>query len=147
MKDEGKLRAIGITEGFLTDPGHEMLRAAIGDGCFDTVMVGFNVGNPSAADVVLPKAKNAGIATIGMFALRGLLNSEMKGRLGPILHEAGIGSVSDLAYRYSRHQAGMDVVLTGTGNPEHLRQNVVAMLEPPLPRFVLDRLRAPAISR
>lgn len=146
MKEEGKLRAIGITEGFITDPGHAMLQAAIRDGCFDTVMVGFNVTNPSAADFVLPEARKAGIATIGMFALRGLLDSENRESLGSALEEAGIGSLSELAYRYSRHQAGMDIVLTGTGNPDHLRQNVAAMLAPPLPLLLLDRLRAPAIA-
>ena len=59
-----------------------------------------------------------------------------------IAREAGIGSLSELAYRYCRHQAGMHVVLTGTGNPAHLKQNIAAALAPPLPANVLERLRA-----
>ena len=39
----------------------------------------------------------------------------------------------------------MDVVLTGTGDPDHLRQNIAAVLSPPLPDQVLDRLRALAL--
>src|SRR3954453_9005110 len=33
MKAEGKLRAIGVTESFLRDPAHAMLRAAVGYAC------------------------------------------------------------------------------------------------------------------
>ena len=142
MKDEGKIRAIGITEGFLTDPGHEMLRAAVQDAGIDAIMVGFNIENPSAADFVLPRAEQAGIAAIGMFALRGLLNSGIAEDLKRIAMEARISSLSELAYRFSRHQAGMDVILTGTGDPEHLEKNIAAVLAPPLPAEVLDRLRA-----
>ncbi|QNP45688.1 aldo/keto reductase [Sphingomonas sediminicola] len=142
MKDEGKIRAIGITEGFLTDPGHETLRAAVRDAGIDAIMVGFNVENHSAADLVLPRAEQAGIAAIGMFALRGLLNSGIAEDLKRIAMEARISSLSELAYRFSRHQAGMDVILTGTGDPEHLEKNIAAVLAPPLPAEVLDRLRA-----
>ena len=59
-----------------------------------------------------------------------------------IAREAGIGSLSELAYRYCRHQPGMHVVLTGTGDPAHLTQNIAAALAPPLPPDVLERLRA-----
>lgn len=142
MKDEGKIRAIGITEGFLTDPGHEMLRAAVRDAGVDAIMVGFNIENPSAADFVLPRAEQEGIAAIGMFALRGPLNSGIAEDLQRIAMEAGIGSLPELAYRFSRHQAGMDVILTGTGDPEHLEKNIAAVLAPPLPPELLDRLRA-----
>ena len=142
MKAEGKIRAIGITEAFLADPGHVMLRQAVKDARFDAIMTGFNPANPSAAEVVIPAATKAGTGVIGMFALRGLLGSS---ELRRIADDAGASSLSDLAYRYARHQAGMDVVLTGTGDPDHLRQNIAAVLSPPLPDQVLDRLRALAL--
>jgi aryl-alcohol dehydrogenase-like predicted oxidoreductase len=141
MKREGKLRAIGITEGFLTDPNHAMLRAALGDACLDTIMVGLNPGNAGAAEFVLPEARRAGIGVIGMFALRGVLTSPITRELEQIREEAGLNSLSELAYRFSRHQAGMDVVLTGTSNPGHLRQNVAAVLSPALSAAVLNRLQ------
>ena len=139
LKDEGKVRSIGITEAFLSDPRHHMLEAATADGCFDVIMVGFNASNPSASQVVLPQADQAGTGIIGMFALRGLLEGS-----GPddLLDEAGISSLSELAFRYARHQGGLDVVLTGTGNIEHLRQNIAAALSPPLPASVLERLHS-----
>ena len=141
MKEEGKIRAIGITEGFVSDPGHEMLRLAVGDAQIDAIMIGFNVENPSAADFVLPQAAQEGIGAIGMFALRGLLDAAVGDRVGRIAKEAGIG-LSELAYRFSRRQSEMSVVLTGTGDPKHLEQNVEAALAPPLPADVLDRLRS-----
>lgn len=138
LKDEGKVRAIGITEAFLSDPRHQMLEEATADGRFDAIMVGFNAHNPSASRV-LPRANEAGIGTIGMFVLRGLLNHPLS---ASFLDEADVSSLSDLAFRYARHQGGLDVVLTGTGNIEHLRQNIAAALSPPLPASVLERLES-----
>ena len=115
MKKEGKLRSIGFTEGFLADPGHTMLRSVVRDAVVDTIMVGFNASNASAANSVLPAAKDADLGTIGMFALRGLSDWSASEGVRELLKDAGITSLADLAYRYSRHQPGMDVVLTGTG--------------------------------
>ena len=133
MKEEGKLRAVGITEGFLSDPQHKMLRAALEDGGWDVVMVGFNSANASAAESVLPKAHQSGVGMIGMFALRGLL--------GGVAESADRATLSDLAYRFSRHQIGLDIVLTGTGNADHLKQNVASALSPPLAQDELEQLR------
>jgi aryl-alcohol dehydrogenase-like predicted oxidoreductase len=129
LKAAGKLRAIGITEGFLSDPGHRTLQAALADGAFDTVMVGFNPSNRNAAETVIPQAKASGVGTIGMFALRGLMSSAHADR----------AALPDLAYRYSR-QAGIDLVLTGTGDAEHLQQNVAAVLGAPLSQEMLELL-------
>src|SRR3954447_21635532 len=140
MKQEGKLRATGVTEAFLKDPVHTMLRSAVGDACVDTIMVGFNMANPSAAEFVIPKANAAGMGVIGMFAMRGLLGRADE--VTRIAQEAGMGSLSELAYRYCRHHPGMHVVLTGTGDPAHLKQNIAAALALPLPPDVLERVRA-----
>ena len=138
LKDEGKVRAIGITEAFLSDPAHEMLDAATAGGGFDAIMVGFNASNPSAAETVLPQARKAGTGTIGMFALRGLLNKPA----ASLLDEADASNLAYLAFRYARHQGGLDVVLTGTGNIEHLQENIAAALSPRLPGPVLKRLQS-----
>ena len=146
LKDEGKLRAIGITEGFLSDPDHDMLRAASAEAHFDVIMVGFNISNSSAAEFVLPTAKKAGVGVVGMFALRELIDTAGgPDELSRVAEEAGI-SLSELAYRYCRHQAEIDVVLTGTGDPAHLRQNIRAALAPPLPNSVLAELHQAAAS-
>ena len=139
LKEQGKVRAIGITEGFLTDPTHRMLSAAVRDARVDAIMVGFNPSNSGAAAFVLPQARKAGIGTIGMFAVRGF-SGEAADEANALLDEAGSPNLADLAYRFSRHH--VDVVLTGTGDPDHLKQNVAAALRPPLPRPVLQKLRS-----
>ena len=48
LKDEGKIRAVGITDEFPKNPGHAMLQRGLGDEWWDVVMVGFNILNPSA---------------------------------------------------------------------------------------------------
>jgi hypothetical protein len=53
--------------------------------------------------------------------------------LGFLVHEGGATSLTDAAYRYVRHEPGVDVVLFGTGDAGHLRSNVESILKPPLP--------------
>ncbi len=143
LKAEGKIRAIGVTEQYLKDPDHRMLRAAVVDPCVDTIMVGFNFGDRSAAGEVIPAANQEGIGVIAMFALRSILNlpADEKTRLGKLLQDAGIQGPFALAYRYCRYQPGIDMVLTGTSDPTHLRQNIATALAPPLPPTVIERLQ------
>jgi L-galactose dehydrogenase len=53
--------------------------------------------------------------------------------LGFLIHPAGASAIPDAAYRFVRHEPGVDVVLFGTGDPEHLRTNIASILKPPLP--------------
>ena len=48
-------------------------------------------------------------------------------------HEGGASSVIDAAYRFVRHEPGVDVVLFGTGDHEHLKTNIGSLLKPRLP--------------
>ena len=45
----------------------------------------------------------------------------------------------DAAYRFVRHEPGVDVVLFGTGDHAHLKSNIASLLKPPLP--AADRAR------
>jgi aryl-alcohol dehydrogenase-like predicted oxidoreductase len=58
-----------------------------------------------------------------------------------LIHEGGASSVPDAAYRFVRHEPGVDVVLFGTGSPEHLRTNIASILKPPLPEADRRQLR------
>ncbi|HZY53404.1 MAG TPA: hypothetical protein VFE73_09180, partial [Reyranella sp.] len=51
-------------------------------------------------------------------------------------------SITDAAYRYARHEKGVDVVLFGTGNKDHVKANVDSILRPALPAPVIERLHA-----
>jgi aryl-alcohol dehydrogenase-like predicted oxidoreductase len=162
LRDKGMLRFVAVSERFGAEPGHAMLQRAVADDCWDVMMVGFNVLNPSARDRVFPgtRAKSIGIEV--MFAVRrvlsrpdelrrvvqelvdqGLLDAEeidVDEPLAFLVHEGGASSVVEAAYRFARHEPGCHVVLTGTGNVEHLEQNVRSIDAPPLPDVDLVRL-------
>jgi hypothetical protein len=53
--------------------------------------------------------------------------------LGFLLHEGGARTIPEAAYRFVRHEPGVDVVLFGTGDPAHLRTNIASIMSPPLP--------------
>ena len=163
LRDKGMLRFVAVSERFGADPGHVMLQRAVDDDCWDVMMVGFNILNPSARDRVFPGTRAKSIAVEVMFAVRRALSRPEElarivqelveqGRLdgddvdaddplGFLVHEGGAPSVVDAAYRFTRHEPGCHVVLTGTGNVEHLEQNVRSITAPPLPDADLARLR------
>jgi len=152
QKALGKIRHIGI-ESFRQDPEHKMLARAIPTGCFDVVMVGFNFLNAAARDEVFRLAQEHDVATQIMHAVRrALSNSDVMretvaalvetGEIDPeivdvenplgFIEDAG-ESITNVAYRYCRHEPGVSVVLTGTGSPEHLSENAQAICSEPVP--------------
>lgn len=162
LRDAGKLRFMGVTEYFGGDTRHRMLERALRDDWIDVVMLGFSLLNQSARSPVLELTREKDVGTLNMFAVRralsrpdqlravvadladkGLLDGELdpEDPLGFLVHEGGAESVVDAAYRFCRHEPGIDVVLTGTGNVDHLRQNVASLLRPPLPGPDASRLR------
>jgi aryl-alcohol dehydrogenase-like predicted oxidoreductase len=163
LKDEGLIRAVGVTELLSEDPGHEMLARAVDDGGWDAVMVGFNLLNHSARERVLEPAAEAGIGTIGMVAVRRALSDpdvleatvndlvesgvldpdevDPRDPFGFLVHEDGAAGLIDAAYRFARHEPTVDTVLTGTASTEHLAANVESALRGPLPEEDLALLR------
>jgi aryl-alcohol dehydrogenase-like predicted oxidoreductase len=49
--------------------------------------------------------------------------------------------LTEAAYRFCRHEPGAEVILTGTGNVEHLEANLAAIQGPPLAPEIVERLR------
>ena len=154
-RDAGKLRFLGITEAASHDHNHDMLMEAVGSGAFDAVMVAFNMLHRTASDALFARTQETGTGVFIMHAVRSIfarsdeLAANMRaladeGRvaaalandpdpLGFLVHPGGAQDVTDAAYRFARHEPGADVVLFGTGDPEHLRANVRSLLRPPLP--------------
>lgn len=146
LRAEGKVRFLGITEAFGPDPQHAMLAPAVAhDDCWDVVMVGFNILNQSARERVLLATQSKKIGTLCMFACRRALSQPdaLQALLGELIASGQVpeeardafskDSLTDLAYRFCRHEPGIDVVLSGTGNPAHLEANAASLLAPPLP--------------
>lgn len=148
----GKVRYIGLTEIFDRDRDHAMLRRALKDDCWDVMMVGFNMVNQSARDVVFPTAREKNIGVLGMFAARRALTSsdsfsqalrELQS-LGALPSDFDIGRtlerltsqggqnkhLANIAYRYCRDEPSIHSVLVGTGEISHLEQNVRTFGEP-----------------
>jgi L-galactose dehydrogenase len=162
LEEQGKIRAIGVTEGFVVDSAHSVLQKGLAVDLWDVVMVGFSLLNPSARKTVLPLAQERNVGVLNMFAVRRGLSqperlreicAELNGKsyagealddknpLGFLLAETDAVSIPEAAYRFCRHEAGIHVVLFGTGDPKHLKENVEAILKPPLPQPALDKLK------
>lgn len=132
-----------------------MLHQAIGDGFWDTAMLAFHLMDQVARTQVFPLTRANRVGTLMMFAVRsifarpaqlatamrdlvaaGLVPAELGQSdtpLGFLVHPDGASSLTDAAYRYVRHEPGVDVVLFGTGDAGHLRTNIQSILKPPLP--------------
>ena len=154
-REKGKLRHLGVTEAGSSDPEHAMAGRAVEDGVWDTVMVAFHMMHQNARTRVFPRTMANRVGTLLMFAVRNIFSKPerlgvelreltAKGQLprwladapnplGFLVHEGGASTVTEAAYRFVRHEPGVDVVLFGTGDPDHLRTNIASLLAPPLP--------------
>ena len=166
-KDKGKIRHLGVTETGSSDAEHQMLQRAVEDGLWDVVMLGFHMMHQNARTKVFPRTIANRVGTLLMFVVRNIfskperLGAELReltakrqlprwladapNPLGFLIHEedGGAATVTDAAYRFVRHEPGVDVVLFGTGDAEHLRSNIASILKPPLPetdRRILAKL-------
>lgn len=165
QKAKGKIRHIGITENPIEDHTNEMLGLAVSDPAWEVFMVGFHMMHQIARKKVFPVTRRKGIGTLLMFAVRsifadppriarelrelaakGLVEKwlgETDEPLDFLVHQGGAANVIEAAYRFARHEPGVDVVLFGTGDAEHLHANVASLLKPPLPEA--DRLKLAAL--
>ena len=162
-RQQGKIRFIGITEHFGSDLQHAMLQKALQSDIWDVMMVGFNILNQCAREQVLTDAIQKNIGILIMFAVRRALSRPEKLRetiqeliengqldpddidrddpLGFLVYEGGAVSIMDAAYRLCRYEPGTHVILSGTGNREHLRANMASFSRPPLPQEDLKKLK------
>src|SRR5262249_39356218 len=110
--------------------------------------------NPSARMRVFPQTQQQQIGVLGMFVVRRALSQPAalkelliglrnNGQLAPDAYDADnpLGfftadgktpTLPEAAYRFCRYEPGLHTVLTGTGNIEHLKENVASLLKPPL---------------
>ena len=161
-REQGKIRFLAASEDFPGDMNHKMIAQALEDDCFDVYMLGYNLLNPSAAKYILPQCEKQNVAVLCMYAVRSALSNPEKlrpniekilasGQADPaclkagedlsFLTETGIAkTIPEAAYRFCSHTPGINVVLTGTGNIEHLKENIAAINAPKLPDEVLEKL-------
>ncbi len=164
LKEQGKVRHVGITETGPRDPEQKMLAMAIEEGPWEVIMLAYSLMNQGARRSVFPVTQRRGIGTLLMFVVRNIFSNDAYRRdvfaklveqgaldasilangdpLGFLVTEGGAKSITDAAYRYARHEQGADVILFGTGNKAHVRANVESILRPALPAPVIERLHA-----
>lgn len=163
LRDQGKVRFMGITEYFFPDPAHKMLELALADNLWDTIMVKYGILNLSAEWMVLPLAKKLNVGVMNMSPVRvKMTRSEELRRLvrrwkdagliarnavpddGPLdfLVRGPVPSVVAAGYKFGAGHDAIATVLFGTGNVAHLEDNIEAILGPPLPDEDSKRLRA-----
>lgn len=163
LRSEGKIRFIGVTEMFNEDKTHQMMIDSSPDDPWDVTMIGFNILNQTARQQVFPGTIQRNVAVQIMFAVRRALSQREKlieslqqliavGQLDAsevdlenplrfVLDESDATSLVDAAYRFCRYEPGVHVVLSGTGNPDHLQANINSLCRAPLPEGVVQKLR------
>jgi aryl-alcohol dehydrogenase-like predicted oxidoreductase len=164
LKEQGKVRHVGITETSPNDPEQKMLSRAIREAPWEVTMLAYSLMNQGARRQIFPETQRRGIGTLLMFVVRNLFSNAAYRRdifaklveqgeldtsilsdgdpLGFLVGEGGAESITDAAYRYARHEQGVDVVLFGTGNKAHVKDNVDSILRPPLAPPIIERLHA-----
>jgi len=160
-RNQGLIRAIGLSERYQSDHAHSMARRAIKDGIYDVLMVGLNLMSPDAVRSVLPLAGQHNIGVVVMCAVRTVLVDpdlwrryletwEREGLLQPGLvdHDAPFEwlldqhtpTVSAAAYKFAAAHPAAGSILTGTANIAHFDENLRAILGPPLPEHNVERV-------
>ena len=164
LKEQGKVRHVGITETSPNDPEQKMLIRAIQEAPWEVIMLAYSLMNQGARHKIFPTTQRRGIGTLLMFVVRNIFSNAAyrhdifaklveQGDLDAsilsdgdplafVVGEGGAESITDAAYRYARHTQGVDVVLFGTGNKEHVKSNIDSILRPPLAPAIIGRLHA-----
>jgi L-galactose dehydrogenase len=154
-KEKGKFRHLAVSETAPRDPGHTMLERAVEEPAWEVFMLAFHMLNQNARKPLLARTQANKVGTLCMFAVRNIFSQPgalertvgelvAEGKLPPelarardplgfLVHPAGAESLIDAAYRFARHERGIDVVLFGTSRVEHLKANIASILRPPLP--------------
>jgi aryl-alcohol dehydrogenase-like predicted oxidoreductase len=164
LKEQGKVRHVGITETGPRDPEQKMLARAIEEAPWEVIMLAYSLANQGARHRIFPVTQRRGIGTLLMFVVRNIFSNAAYRRavfaklveqgqldasiladgdpLAFLVADGAAESITDAAYRYARHEPGADVILFGTGSKDHVRANVESILRPPLPPPVIERLHA-----
>lgn len=164
LKEQGKVRHIGITETGPRDPEQKMLAQAVQESPWEVAMLAYSLMNQGARRGIFPVTQRRGIGTLLMFVVRNIFSNAAyrrdvfaklveQGRLdasiladgdplGFLVADGAAESITDAAYRYARHEQGADVILFGTGSKAHVTANVDSILRPSLPLPIVERLHA-----
>jgi len=154
-KKEGKTRYIGYSG------DSQAARYAVECGRFDALQISVNVCDQECVDLVLPLAKEKGM---GVIAKRPIANAVWRYDAAPNgghdvywnrLHELAYDFASGdarkredadgtagIAMRFTAMQPGVHTLIVGTSKPERWKQNADLMRAGPLPKELVESIRA-----
>jgi aryl-alcohol dehydrogenase-like predicted oxidoreductase len=162
-REEGKIRFFGLSESTSRDGEHLALTHAARHNYFDVMMTGFNFFNQGSVENLFPLTIESDIAIeimgssrgpyshpeilraeVARLVARGLVSPDkvdLDDPLGFLLGEGHASSLAEASYRLTRYEPGVHVVLVGTGNVDHLEENIVSLHKGPLPADDLEKVR------
>lgn len=129
-KREGRIRYLGITH--YTERAHDDLEAIMRAEPLDFVQLNYALDDRGAADRLLPLAAERGIAVLvnRPFGGGGLLRRLSQRGLPNWASEIGCTSWAQVLLKFVLAQPAVTCVIPGTGNPAHMRDNILAGQEP-----------------
>ena len=163
-RTEGKIRFIGFSEQYKTEPDHRTVTHAlkIHPHLWDTVMLKYGILNQYAAKEALPLARENNVGIINMAVIReklpnpkllsdqiktwkneGLIDHNSLDDSNPLdwLIKGEIRSVVDAGYIFASEHPDVSTVLTGTSSVSHLEDNVRALNLENLPASDTQKLK------
>ncbi|NSW53343.1 MAG: aldo/keto reductase [Anaerolineae bacterium] len=165
LREQGKVRFIGISELSEGDGTHQVLQRAVPTGAFDVVMLTVNILLQTAAETVLPLCQQHDVGTVVMMPLNqaskqsGLVSAEAA--LECVRRHIAVGNLPaeapymeetlfDFLQPYSIPEAGLRYVLAqtvdtccvGMRTPARIASNLRAIDPPYLDAERLARIRA-----
>jgi L-galactose dehydrogenase len=160
LRDQGKVRFLGISELSEGDGTHEVLKKAVPSGAFDVVMLTINFLLQTAIDTIVPLCREGGVGTVVMMPLNqasresglvseaaalecvrrhieeGNLPKEPPYTEADLLHFLKPYSVPEAALRFVLRQ-DISTCAVGMSSPSRLSENLKAVDPPYLdePRY------------
>ncbi|MDP7578399.1 MAG: aldo/keto reductase [SAR202 cluster bacterium] len=164
LRDEGKIRFIGLSTRYQADPRHAAAEVALKTNpqLWDVIMLKFGILNQHAAKEILPLAIKHHIGIMNMAAVRVKLPDPQlleeliadwkkagyiphdslptHNPLGWLVHD-DVTSVISAAYKFAAGHPAIATIITGTSNITHLRENAANLQTPTLPQADSDRIK------
>jgi aryl-alcohol dehydrogenase-like predicted oxidoreductase len=129
---------------------------AVSCGAFDTLQISVSIADQESIDLTIPKASAQGMGVIAKRSVaNGVWISQQEPadpvdriyweRLKALNYDFLKGdpeSIASTALRFTMSVPGVDIVLVGTTNPEHLQHNLAQLEAGPLPQSQYDAIRS-----
>lgn len=125
-KEKGKIRYIGITH---YQPGaYAEMESIMKSEPLDFIQINYNIAERKSADRIIPLAqeKNLAVITSQPFGVGKLFGRVKDKKLPAWASEFDCNSWAQFFLKYVASHPGVTCVIPGTGNPEHMLDNIQA---------------------